>query len=307
MPRRRRVRAALLVCAAALAGALSSSSAAGAQEQVDDTAEVAAVEIPSEAESLRRWLTIWDVNDLVLLLDEFYRQLGPVLMCPDGDVSSQPCYLDFTHGGDGGGAVALADEPSADEHESEGVEVPAPSDTPEPDAGREGPSAAPQPRAPVTPSPRSTPTTTATASPEPRPSGPSGNGDETTPPSKRDESIEQRITELVNAARDREGLPPLEVEVSLVHGARTWSAHMAALVSLTHDLDLHLHLPLGARLVGENVAFRTTDHEVADKLHQQFMDSREHRRNVLDPDFDRIGVGVVQSDGLTWVTQRFVG
>lgn len=308
LPRRWQVGTALMACAAVVAGALGSSPPAAAQEKGGGAAEVAAVEIPSEAEALRRWLTIWDVNDLVLLFDEFYRQLGPVRMCPTGNVASQSCYLDFTGRGDGGGAVALggepADDPAADDPQYEDPDTSEPSSLPEASADGERPGDEPERPGPE-PEASAPAASSPTASPEPRPSRPSSTEAETDRPPSPTELIEQRMTELVNAAREREGLPPLEVDVTLVSGARTWSASMSVLERLTHDINILL--PLGARIAGENVAFRTTGDDVADKLHQQFMDSPEHRRNVLNPSFGRLGIGVVQFDDLTWVTQRFAG
>jgi hypothetical protein len=53
---------------------------------------------------------------------------------------------------------------------------------------------------------------------------------------------------------------------------------------------------------GENVAF----HENAEGAHRGLMNSPRHRDNILSPEFNAVGVGVVRRDGLLWVTQDFV-
>ncbi len=128
------------------------------------------------------------------------------------------------------------------------------------------------------------------------------------PPVEEPAVLEERIIELVNRDRAGQGLAPLAFDEGLTVGARTWTERMAsdgAPDGLAHDPDLRV--PDGASVAGENVAYRTTEGDVASRLQAQFMRSDGHRRNVLDNSFDRIGVGVIHSDGVTWVTQRFAG
>jgi len=56
---------------------------------------------------------------------------------------------------------------------------------------------------------------------------------------------------------------------------------------------------------GENVAYSQTF--IPEFIHKGFMDSPGHRANVLDPDFDELGIGVVfKKDKGYYVTQDFV-
>jgi uncharacterized protein YkwD len=56
---------------------------------------------------------------------------------------------------------------------------------------------------------------------------------------------------------------------------------------------------------GENVAYSQTF--ISEFIHQGFMDSPGHRANVLDPDFDELGIGVVfKKDNGYYVTQDFI-
>jgi uncharacterized protein YkwD len=292
-PRRWRLSALLVVCAVLTAALLSPT--ATAQEQADD-GEITVVEIPSDAQVLRRWLTIWDVNDLVLLLDEFYRQLGPVRVCPDGDAADRTCYLDFTRRGaaadPGSPAAGDPDDPAA-AGEPEASASPSPSATPDQETA--SPAPAPSPEPPTSP----------TASPGPDPTPPGASENDKATQRSPNAAIEQRVVDLVNEDRRREGFPPLEVDPALAAGARRWTAEMASRGQLAHDSDLRV--PPNASTVGENVAFRTTGEHVAERLHEQFMNSPGHRRNVLNPAFTRVGVGVVQSGDLTWITERFAG
>jgi uncharacterized protein YkwD len=166
-------------------------------------------------------------------------------------------------------------------------------------AGTPTPVAATSPTAPAPPAP---------PAPAPSPSPPAPPPAPEPPPPPAVSEIEARIVELVNRDRAAQGLAALAVDEGLAVGARDWSEQMAkqgAPAGLAHDPDLRV--PDGASVAGENVAYRTTDADVASRLQAQFMRSDGHRRNVLDPAYDRIGIGVVHADGLTWVTQRFAG
>lgn len=163
------------------------------------------------------------------------------------------------------------------------------------DAGSPGATGTPPPP----PSPSPAPTLPPPPSPQPPP-----------PPAPVEDPavVEERIVELVNRDRASQGLAPLKLDEGLTAGARAWTEQMAAKGApdgLAHDPGLRV--PEGASLAGENVAYRTTEGDVAQGLQAQFMRSDGHRRNLLDPGFDRIGVGVVHADGITWVTQRFAG
>jgi uncharacterized protein YkwD len=118
-------------------------------------------------------------------------------------------------------------------------------------------------------------------------------------------SVEVRLAELVNAARTQHGVRALRIDVRLVHTSRTWSRHMADHNRLAHDPNLRHGVPAGATAWAENVGYTTNTSDPAADLHRMFMNSAGHRRNVLDGRFTDLGIGVVQSGGRTWVTQRF--
>jgi hypothetical protein len=114
-------------------------------------------------------------------------------------------------------------------------------------------------------------------------------------------SMEAQFIAKVNAARQANGQAPYAVAGDLTSIARQHSANMAAQHSLYHNPSLTTQVQ-NWRAVGENVGEGPT----VDDIHTAFMNSPEHRDNILDHDFTQIGVGVsVDKDGVIWVTEDF--
>ncbi len=124
-------------------------------------------------------------------------------------------------------------------------------------------------------------------------------------------TIEQDLFKLVNIERQKLDLAPVRFSPPLSFLARKHSQNMA----LRGDIS-HLSTSgetYSERLVegefyfiksGENVAYSQTF--IPEFIHQGFMDSPGHRANVLDPDFDELGIGVVfKEDNGYYVTQDF--
>lgn len=105
----------------------------------------------------------------------------------------------------------------------------------------------------------------------------------------------------MNAARQANGLAPYSVAYDLTGVARNHSAQMASSQSLYHNPGLTSQVQ-NWQAVGENVGEGPT---VSD-IHTAFMNSPEHRANILDHDFTQVGVGVsVDKNGIIWVTEDF--
>jgi hypothetical protein len=110
----------------------------------------------------------------------------------------------------------------------------------------------------------------------------------------------------VNASRSQHGLPALTMMSDLHSLATSWSAHMASggcgggadichNPNLTSDVD-------NWQAVGENVGVGPDVNAIEDA----FMNSPEHRANILDPDYTEVGIGTaVGKDGRLYVTQDF--
>jgi hypothetical protein len=104
-----------------------------------------------------------------------------------------------------------------------------------------------------------------------------------------------------NAARAAVGLVRYSVSSDLVSVARTHSRAMSASQTLYHNSALTT-VVTNWQAVGENVGDGPTEPE----LQSAFMQSPEHRANILDRDFTQVGIGVVvDSHGTVWVTENF--
>jgi hypothetical protein len=120
---------------------------------------------------------------------------------------------------------------------------------------------------------------------------------------------EQQLVKEVNRSRAEAGLPPLKTDDRLTAAAREHSRRMADRETLGHVL--HGEPGVAERLAatglrfnrsGENVGYNSDFHG----LHNAFMNSPQHRENILSPDYTAIGVGLVLgADGIYWATQDF--
>src|SRR5436305_2935741 len=113
--------------------------------------------------------------------------------------------------------------------------------------------------------------------------------------------FEAQFVADMNAARQANGLAPYSVAYDLTAVARNHSAQMASSQTLYHNPSLTSQVQ-NWQAVGENVGEGPT---VSD-IHTAFMNSPEHRANILDHDFTQVGVGVsVDKNGIIWVTEDF--
>jgi hypothetical protein len=120
---------------------------------------------------------------------------------------------------------------------------------------------------------------------------------------------EQQLLDLANHARAQAGVAPLRMEESLAQAAREHSSLMAERNQLSHDLPGEPALPQRLAVAstlhlsgeGENVAYAQS----VSSAHNGFMASPHHRENLLDPDFNVVGFGIVRSGSMVYVTQDF--
>jgi hypothetical protein len=112
----------------------------------------------------------------------------------------------------------------------------------------------------------------------------------------------------INEARAAVGSAPLALDSGLSDYARRHSAAMAAAGALYHsDPDVLAGvLPQGWRAWGENVGFGGGLSDCG-RLHEAFMNSDGHRRNLLNERYNLAGIGVtVDGNGTMWTTHVFV-
>ena len=123
-----------------------------------------------------------------------------------------------------------------------------------------------------------------------------------------DSEAEWQLVQLTNQARAQHGLPPLHQDFRLQAAARTHTSLMALQKTLSHQLPGESVLVKRVELsgayfdvIGETAAFNYT----ANAAQASFMHSPPHRRIILEPQYDAVGVGVVKHDGIVWMTEDF--
>jgi uncharacterized protein YkwD len=124
-----------------------------------------------------------------------------------------------------------------------------------------------------------------------------------------DQAAEQQLFQLVNQERAKTGAPALKWDERLQQAAREHSALMAQKQQLSHQFPgeptMHNRLAAtGIRLDNdaENVAM---DSEAAQIAHEGLMGSPPHRANILNPQYNAAGIGVVRQGGARWITEDF--
>jgi uncharacterized protein YkwD len=122
-----------------------------------------------------------------------------------------------------------------------------------------------------------------------------------------EEQIATDLFERANDERRERGLDPLEWNEDLAQLAREWSGEMSVTGEFRHrDIDVDLIQDMdGLTGLGENI-FTSTAPVPAGRAHEGWMRSTDHRANLLSPDWDLLGVGVVcADDGSVYATQNF--
>ncbi|MCM3569831.1 CAP domain-containing protein [Neobacillus mesonae] len=122
-------------------------------------------------------------------------------------------------------------------------------------------------------------------------------------------AYEQKVVDLTNQERAKNGLRDLKVDVELSKMAHEKSRDMSANGYFDHTsptygspFDMMKQYGISYRYAGENIAMgQKTPEEVV----KAWMNSEGHRKNILSPNFTHIGVGYV-SQGNYW-TQEFIG
>ncbi|MBP3969803.1 serine protease [Bacillus sp. WL1] len=120
--------------------------------------------------------------------------------------------------------------------------------------------------------------------------------------------FEQRVVELTNAERAKQGLSALKIDTELSKVARIKSEDMQKNNYFDHNsptygspFDMMKKFGISYTSAGENIAQgQRTPEEVV----QAWMNSAGHRANILNNGFTHIGVGYVES-GNYW-TQQFI-
>lgn len=138
----------------------------------------------------------------------------------------------------------------------------------------------------------------------------------------QDLDAEQRFIALINADRKAAGLQSLAPADDVRSVALAWSHTMAAARKMWHNPKYHEQYCCWRR-AAENVGWTTvsdmndpgTVAAAVERLHKAFMDSEGHRKNIMHPEHDHIGLAIemradscpdgVSSRNCMWVTENF--
>ena len=124
---------------------------------------------------------------------------------------------------------------------------------------------------------------------------------------QRNES-ERQLFELVNRERAAQNVAPLQWDNHLFKAARQHALLMLNLNQLEHQLPDELGLEArlaeaGARfaVIAENIAIGQNP----ETIHDGWMHSTGHRKNILDPRMTSVGIAVVNGPGGLYAVQDF--
>ncbi|MEN6310094.1 MAG: CAP domain-containing protein [Acidobacteriota bacterium] len=124
--------------------------------------------------------------------------------------------------------------------------------------------------------------------------------------------MEKGLLLLLNRERTSRNLPALRLSPEISRVARAHSAEMARGGALSHESadgkspsDRLSEAAIDFSANGENVGYGNKSS--VDIIHQTFMDSRGHRENCLNPEFNEVGIGVAPGPGGSWyITEDFI-
>jgi uncharacterized protein YkwD len=120
----------------------------------------------------------------------------------------------------------------------------------------------------------------------------------------RAQRFQNEMLRLVNETRNAHNLFTIDLNRRLSREAWRHSIDMGRRYLLFHTSNLwDLVRPYDARTWGENIAYAGT----LSRVEQLWMQSYEHRINLLNPSFRSAGIGVVRIQGWLWVTLQLYG
>jgi len=118
----------------------------------------------------------------------------------------------------------------------------------------------------------------------------------------------RHVAELTNHDRVAQGLGSLAWNDSLAAAAQDHAERMAAEGYLSHEYPGEGNV--GARAARAGAHFREIAENIAtgysdEQVEQEWMHSTPHRHNILDPNLNAIGVGIVERNGMLYVAEDF--
>jgi hypothetical protein len=122
------------------------------------------------------------------------------------------------------------------------------------------------------------------------------------------QAAEQQVMDLTNADRAQHGLAPLKWDPALAQAAAEHAQRMSEQPALSHQYSGEPDLV--ARGGAAGVHFRSIAENVAlapspQALETEWMNSTDHRANILNPVMNSIGVGLVRRGGNYYAVEDF--
>ncbi len=123
-----------------------------------------------------------------------------------------------------------------------------------------------------------------------------------------DEAGEQQLVQLINQERASQGVPALVVDQRLAQAARKHTSLMVEHKALSHQFDGESTMEI--RFADENLRSDQQAENVdvskdVPAAHRGFMHSPPHRANILNPNYNVVGVAVIRSSEHVYVTEDF--
>ena len=116
-------------------------------------------------------------------------------------------------------------------------------------------------------------------------------------------SAEREFVVRINELRAGLGIAPLTTDAGLTAMAREWAGTMAAAGQIFHRPNLAAAAPDPTWIkLGENVGVGPS----VQALHDAFVASPAHYRNLVDPEFREVGIGVVLVGDPIYVAENFM-
>lgn len=120
-------------------------------------------------------------------------------------------------------------------------------------------------------------------------------------PAHADSGSDSQFVSATNSARGAHGLGRYAVAADLTSMARRWAAHMATHRQLAHNPSYASQACCWTALA-ENVGVGST----VSQIQRAFMNSSEHRANILSRTYTQVGIGTARgSDGRLYVDEVF--
>ena len=125
----------------------------------------------------------------------------------------------------------------------------------------------------------------------------------------QEKKLASQVIDMVNEERAKQGLKPLKMNVNVQKAAQTRSEEITKSFSHTRPNGSSFSTALkensvSYRSAGENIAY---GQKTAEAVMNGWMNSSGHRANILNNNFEEIGVGVhIADNGTIYWTQLFI-